>query len=120
MSLNNLAMLYEAKASSAGRAALQTLAGNPGEGPGPIIPMWPHLNNLAELYQAQGQYAQAEPLFKRSLAIQEKALGPDHPDVATSLNNLAGLYDAKASTRRPSRSTTLAGDPGEGPRPGPS
>jgi hypothetical protein len=31
-------------------------------------------------------------LYKRSLAIQEKALGRDHPDVANSLNNLAGLY----------------------------
>ena len=28
---------------------------------------------------------------KRALAIREKALGPDHPDVALSLNNLAGL-----------------------------
>jgi tetratricopeptide (TPR) repeat protein len=26
------------------------------------------------------------------LAIREKALGRDHPDVANSLNNLAGLY----------------------------
>ena len=40
----------------------------------------------------QGRYADAEPLFKRSLAIREKALGPNHPDVATSLNNLARLY----------------------------
>ena len=32
------------------------------------------LNNLAELYANQGQYAQAEPLYKRSLAIFEKAL----------------------------------------------
>ena len=30
--------------------------------------------------------------YKRSLAIREKALGPDHPDVAGSLNNLAVLY----------------------------
>ena len=30
--------------------------------------------------------------YKRSLAIVEKALGPDHPDVAASLNNLAVLY----------------------------
>ncbi len=37
-------------------------------------------------------YAEAEPLHKRSLAIREKALGPDHPDVAQSLNNLGGLY----------------------------
>ncbi len=50
------------------------------------------LNNLAELYRTQGQYAQAEPLHKRSLAIREKALGPDHPSVAASLNNLALLY----------------------------
>ena len=53
------------------------------------------LNNLAELYRNQGRYADAEPLYKRSLAIYEKALGPDHPDVATSLNNLAALYDAQ-------------------------
>ena len=37
----------------------------------------------------QGRYAEAEPLYKRALAIGEKALGPDHPDVAQSLNNLA-------------------------------
>ena len=53
------------------------------------------LNNLAMLYQAQGRYADAEPLLKRSLAIREKALGPDHPDVAVSLHNLAELYRAQ-------------------------
>ena len=31
------------------------------------------LNNLAELYVAQGRYAAAEPLHQRSLAIREKA-----------------------------------------------
>ena len=55
----------------------------------------PSLNNLAVLYQAQGRYAEAEPLYKRALAIREKALGPDHPDVGTRLNNLAGLYRAQ-------------------------
>ena len=34
-------------------------------------------------------------LLKRSLAILEKALGPDHPDVAVSLNNLGELYRAQ-------------------------
>ena len=53
------------------------------------------LNNLAALYRAQGKYAQAEPLYRRSLAIREKALGPEHPDVAGSLNNLAALYRAQ-------------------------
>ena len=49
------------------------------------------LNNLAELYVAQGRYAEAEPLNNRSLAIWEKALGPEHPNVATSLENYAAL-----------------------------
>ena len=40
------------------------------------------LNNLAELYRAQGRYAEAHPLYKRSLAILEKAFGPEHPAVA--------------------------------------
>ena len=39
-----------------------------------------------------GQYAKAEPLYQRSLKIRESKLGPDHPDVAQSLNNLATLY----------------------------
>ena len=49
------------------------------------------LNDLAFLYGTQGRYADAEPLYKRSLVIREKALGPEHPDVALSLNNLANL-----------------------------
>ncbi len=49
------------------------------------------LNNLGELYRAQGRYAEAEPLHKRALAIVEKALGPDHPNVAKSLEHYATL-----------------------------
>ncbi len=48
-------------------------------------------NNLALLYNDQGLYAETEPLFKRSLAIWEKALGPDHPTVAKALENYAVL-----------------------------
>jgi tetratricopeptide (TPR) repeat protein len=50
------------------------------------------LNNLAALYRVQGQYAKAEPLFQRALAIDQKALGPEHPVVAMDLNNQAELY----------------------------
>jgi tetratricopeptide (TPR) repeat protein len=46
---------------------------------------------VAQLY-GQGRYADAIPLARETLAILEKALGPDHPDVATSLNNMAELY----------------------------
>ena len=47
---------------------------------------------------------QAEPLYKRALTIAEKALGPDHPNVAMSLNNLAALYRA---TKRDKEAETL-------------
>ncbi len=50
------------------------------------------LNNLAALHENQGRYAEAEPLYKRALAIQEETLGPDHPHVAILLSNLAVLY----------------------------
>jgi CHAT domain-containing protein len=43
------------------------------------------------LYDDQGKYAEAEPLYQRALSIREKALGPDHPDVAGVLSNLALL-----------------------------
>ena len=39
-----------------------------------------------------GDYAAARPLYERALAIREKALRPEHPDVAESLNNLAAVY----------------------------
>ena len=51
------------------------------------------LNNLGQVGKVQGRYAEAEPLIRRSLAIREKVLGRDHPDVARSLNNLADLYE---------------------------
>jgi tetratricopeptide (TPR) repeat protein len=41
----------------------------------------------------KGKYDEAELLYRRALAIREKVLGPDHPDVAASLNNLATLLD---------------------------
>ena len=37
------------------------------------------LNNLAGLYQAMGDFARAEPLYRQALEIRRKALGEDHP-----------------------------------------
>lgn len=39
----------------------------------------------------QGKYAEAEPLYARCQAIDEKVHGPEHPSLATTLNNRAGL-----------------------------
>ena len=63
------------------------------EGFGPQDPrLATTLNYLGLVYDAQGKYAEAEPLYERSLAILANALGPEHPAVAQSLNNLALLY----------------------------
>jgi tetratricopeptide (TPR) repeat protein len=53
------------------------------------------LNRLAGHYRDAGRYAEAEPLFKRALAIREKALGPEAPVVALSRNHLAVLAVAQ-------------------------
>jgi CHAT domain-containing protein/Tfp pilus assembly protein PilF len=50
------------------------------------------LNNLAEIYSGMGRDAEAEPLYKRALAVMEKAVGLDSVDIAIELNNLAALY----------------------------
>ena len=49
------------------------------------------LNNLAGLYRAQGQYAQAEPLYQRALAIYEQAFGKNHPNLIGMMENYAAL-----------------------------
>ena len=50
------------------------------------------LNNLANLYEEQSHYGDAEPFYKRLLAIQEKAFGPDHLTTAQALNSLADMF----------------------------
>jgi tetratricopeptide (TPR) repeat protein len=61
----------------------------------PTIPMWPSLNNLAALYEAQGNVAEAVRYLARGLEIQEQ-----HLDL-----NLAILSDA----RRQAYVTTISG-----------
>ncbi|MEG4581561.1 tetratricopeptide repeat protein [Microcoleus sp. MON1_C5] len=53
------------------------------------------LNNLAALYQSQGRYSEAEPLYLQALEIDRRSLPEDHPSLATHLNNLAGLYKSQ-------------------------
>jgi tetratricopeptide (TPR) repeat protein len=53
------------------------------------------LDNFIGFYlDFRGDYAEARPYLERALAIREKALGPDHPDTAQSLNNLGYLLQA--------------------------
>lgn len=52
------------------------------------------------MYVVQDRHAEADPLYQRSQAIREKALGPDHLDVSHVLNDRAlSLYQqARLST----------------------
>jgi tetratricopeptide (TPR) repeat protein/pimeloyl-ACP methyl ester carboxylesterase len=49
------------------------------------------LNRAGSYFHGRAAYSAARPLYERALAIAEKTLGPEHPDTATSLNNLATL-----------------------------
>lgn len=49
------------------------------------------LSRLADGYAVIGDLAQAEALYQRALAIEEEALGPDHDEVALTLEWYAAL-----------------------------
>ena len=63
-----------------------------------------------------GEYAKAEPLLQEALRICQKVLGPEHPATATSLNNLAALYQdmGEYAKAEPLYQEALR-DPSEGP-----
>ena len=68
------------------------------------------LSRAGGYYLGRGDYAQSEPLQREALAIHEEALGPEHPDTARSLNNLADLLQIQGdlTTARPLHERALA------------
>ena len=61
------------------------------------------LNNLAGLLTGTNRYAEAEPLYRRVLAIFEKSFGPDYPNVGIVRDNLASSMKERTDSRRPKR-----------------
>lgn len=51
-------------------------------------------SQVVELFKA-GKYPEAIKIAKRLLDITDKKFGPDHPNVATALNNLALIYQSQ-------------------------
>jgi hypothetical protein len=49
-------------------------------------------NELGYLLWAQDELVAARLYYERALAIRGRVLGPEHPDTARSLNNLAVLH----------------------------
>jgi hypothetical protein len=58
---------------------------------------------MVALYRA-AKYDRAFVLAQKALRVAEQNVGPDHPNVATSLENLAALYRA---TKRSSEAEAL-------------
>jgi len=53
------------------------------------------LNRAGGYFYGRAVYSGAQALFERALVIREKALGPEHRDTATSLNNLAQVLQSQ-------------------------
>src|SRR5574341_1006879 len=62
------------------------------------------LNNLGEALRSQGKLIEAEPMYKRAVAIREQSKEGDPQDLAFVLNNLAALYYAQ---ERPAAASLL-------------
>ncbi|MBI5716268.1 MAG: tetratricopeptide repeat protein [Burkholderiales bacterium] len=75
-SLNNLGHLLAAK--GAAKAAAKGAAKGPAKG---------------AAKKGAADQMRAKALFEQALAIQQKALGPTHPTLAVTLNNLAGVLE---------------------------
>jgi len=51
------------------------------------------------LLKAQGRVEEAASLYKRAIAVGEKALGPEHPNLASILNNFGLLLSSQGRIR---------------------
>lgn len=51
------------------------------------------INQAASYLLERGIYRQAGPLCRMAVRMWEEVYGPDHPDLATGLSNLAALYN---------------------------
>jgi tetratricopeptide (TPR) repeat protein len=51
------------------------------------------INNIALLYNSQGEYRKALEWYGRALAGFERSLRRDHPDILSTVNNIALVYD---------------------------
>ena len=63
---------------------------------------------LAQALQAQGELAEAERVLRRALAIREKALGPNHPEIAAVLATLGQIALSQNRLKDAERDTSRA------------
>ena len=68
------------------------------------------LNNLATIYIRQGKLREASELLQRAQAIERRAYGSYHPDVARTQNNYALLYRARGDIWRALEALRMASE----------
>lgn len=57
---------------------------------------WEKLTEQAVTLYQQGRYLAGAKVTKKALSVAQKTFGPNHPNVANSLNNLAEFYRAQS------------------------
>lgn len=73
---------------------IQAVAQVPAIAPPHIDALGSLCNQCGLLRYSQAEYALAEPLYRRALAISEASFGERHPNIAAGCNNLAILLEA--------------------------
>jgi tetratricopeptide (TPR) repeat protein len=61
------------------------------------------VRRLGIAHNERGALNEAEPLLREALAIHEAILGISHPESATTMNHLAGLYEFAGKTAKAQR-----------------
>ena len=56
-------------------------------------------DNIGFVYEGKGEYDNALEHYRKSLAIRLNQLGPGHPHVAISYNNIGAVHDARRQLR---------------------
>jgi tetratricopeptide (TPR) repeat protein len=93
--LNKLGLAYRqtgriSEAESAYRRSLDILLAN-----GPSIELGTAHNNLGSLFIVQGNLHDAEYEIKEAMAVWERMLGQEHPNIAAAMRNLSSLERAR-------------------------
>ena len=52
------------------------------------------LNQVGIFLKEKAEFTEAKEMFERALRIDEKVFGPNHPTVATRVNNLGGILES--------------------------
>jgi tetratricopeptide (TPR) repeat protein len=72
--------------------------------------LWKELDQTVNKLYEEGKYAEATRIAERAVEVASKTFGPDHPNVVTSLNDVAQLYQqqGKYSEAEPFYKRSLA------------